>query len=341
MRSARPPAVFRIGDALRCALLNAPREPNLARPRSNPAGTGLPRPGSVLWRNAVLQPKNRVALASWDGSRLRGLASARARSGHRAWEIDGLYLPGLGFPLPPEGSNGLVPDGGKAYLSASTGGPAAGDGLELLEQLVSAAGNRYAERVLLRLPADSPALALAQGSGFTPCYAERVWEGHGRTVANGDTPGIDFRPKLPQDDYPLFQLYCASTPMKIRGALGPTFDQWQDAREPGLEGRSDSRAGEWVAQAQGKVTAWLGMTGRRDVMEVEVMAHPNCPELLFQAMAVALARPGRQRWPVPDYQAPAANRLERYGFRPVAEYILLVKMVAVPAWRYGMAAVEA
>ena len=341
MRPARVPAAFRIGDALRCALLNAPREPNLARPRSGSSGTGLPRPGGALWRNAVLQSRNRVALASWDGPRLRGLVSARTRSGHRAWEIDGLYLPGLDLTPTPQGSNGLGHNGGKAVTFSTGGDLADGAGLELLEQLVAAAGSRYAERIFLRLPVDSPALALAQGSGFTSCYAERVWEGYGRPAGNGNKPGAELWPKLPRDDYPLFQLFCASTPMKVRGALGPTFDQWRDAREPGRYGQADGRTGEWVVEAQGKVTAWLGLTGRRDAVEVETMAHPGCPELLFRAMELALARPGRQRWPVPDYQEPAADELKRHGFRPVAEYILLVKMVAVPAWRYGMAAVEA
>ena len=134
---------LRITDALRCTLLNAPRGPNLACP--NPTmNTGRPRyNGASLWRNAVLQPRGRVALARWEGARLAGLASARTRSGHRAWELDGLYLP----LVSPSLSNGSAAGAGEHCHELSEGETEA---LALLEETFRAVGERSGERVFLR-----------------------------------------------------------------------------------------------------------------------------------------------------------------------------------------------
>ena len=341
---------FRISDALRCTLLNTPREPNLACPRESMAGTVPGRQSALLWKSAVLQPKNRVALACWQGLRLGGLVSARTRTGHRAWEIDGFYLPNQGFDRTNPGNGHPYGKGnGKDYGKE---GPAAAqlseaDSLELLEQLIVAVGWRSAERVFLRLPLDSPALPLARRSGFTPCFAETLLEGYGgpglgavspedRTAAAGE-----LRPRLPQDDYALFQLFCAATPVAVREALGLTFDQWRDAREPYLGKAPGRRRQEWVAEVTGRLVGWVGINGRWSAADAEVMAHPNHPERLAQALDFALARPGLQRWLVPDYREPVVERLRRRGFVPMARYTMLVKLVAVPALRYGMAPVEA
>ena len=343
---------FRISDALRCTLLNAPRGPNLACPRECLSGESPQRQSALLWKNAVLQPKDRVALARWSGIRLGGLVSARTRSGNRAWEIDGFYLTGR-----HNGSttnyNGR-PD--SPVLSDS-------DSLELLEQLIVAVGWRFAERVFLRLPVDDPALKLARRSGFFPCFTETLLEGYGGRAAdpvnNSPRPGLadpaipggsaaaELRPRLPQDEYALFLLFCASAPAKVREALGLTFDQWRDAREPHFGknpgGSRQSGVQDWVIECKDRIVGWVGINARRSGVdaEVEVMVHPDYPEALPQLMTVALARPGRQRWLTPDYQETVGLRLHRCGFREVAQYTMLVKLVATPVLCHGMAPVEA
>ena len=334
---------FRITDALRCTLLNAPRSPNLACPRPALSGGRSPLPSAWLWRNVVLQPRNRIALADWRGSHLAGLVSARTRAGHRAWEIDGLYLPD--DALAPDGRNAGAANG--TAHSHGLGEPAA-DSLALLEHLVQEVGERYGERLFLRLASNSPALTLAKRVGFTAIFNEALLAGPGRT-SSGDSPAQTpdsfirerLRPRIPADSYGLFQLYCASVPVRARQALGLTFDQWQDAREPECGRVAPGQSQEWVADEAGRIIGWVRLDSRGSSSGAEVMAHPDHPDLLFRLVDFALARAPRLRWLVPDYREPVAERLRGRGYRQVAQYTLLARTVAVPALRYGMAPVEA
>ena len=335
---------YRISDALRCTILNAPRGPNLACP-CPAAGGGRPAlPSAGLWRGAVMQPRNRLALARWRGTKLGGLVSARSRTGIRTWEIDGLYLsPGV---LPAAGSwNGNAANGTGNHIDA-TGSCA--ESLALLEELFQAAGERSAERVFLRVGATCPSVSLARRAGFIACYNEVLLESPTPSNGNGVLHRAEggqviegLRRRLPSDNYGLFQLFCASTPVRVRQSVGLTFDQWLDARES-VPGRAPHRRQqEWVAECSGRIAGWARTTGRGSVSEAEVMAHPDRPDLLFNLVDFVLSQAPRSRWLVPDYRDPVACRLQDRGFRPGKEYTMMVKMVAVPTPSYGMAAVEA
>ena len=213
----------------------------------------------------------------------------------------------------------------------------------------------------MRLAAGSPVLPLARRSGFYPCFNETLLAGYGgihSSSGNGisSTPaglgqpdgkgsgpggGAALRPRLPQDSYALFQLFCASTPAAVRDALGLTFDQWQDAREPLFSQRNGSRAREWVAEHKDRIVGWLGLASHRRATEATVMVHPDCPEQWDMLLDFALSRPGGQRWLIPEYRETAAARLLRQGFREQGQYTMLVKLAAAPARSYGMAPVEA
>ena len=333
---------FRITDALRCTLLNAPGKPNLACPRPALNGDRFPLYGARLWRNAVLQPRDRLALARWQGTRLTGLVSARTRSGPRAWEVDGLYLPAAGSPaIAGKGTQG--DDGGNHKLDQVNA-----DALALLEDLFQAVGERAAERIFLRLPTDSPTIELARRSGFIVVCNETLVEGPGPLHLNGangvapdDLTTGGLRPRLPSDSYGVFQLYCASVPSRVRQAMGLTFDQWQDGREAPARGVTPTRQQEWVAEESGRIVGWVRLAGRGKSVGAEVMAHPDHPDLLFRLVDFASCRCPRLRWLAPDYQSPVRDRLVGRGGRQVAEYTMMVKMVAVPALQYGMAPVEA
>ena len=333
----------RITDALRCTLLNAPKGPNLACPRPSLQGARPYMQSARLWRNAVLQPSNRLALAHWQGTRLTGLVSARTRAGHRAWEIDGLYLPA-------ENSTECKGNGPSTDCENFPHGlgEAGADSLALLEELVQSAGERSAERIFVRLASSCPTNSLVKRSGFVVCFNEVLLEGAGLGNGNGSRSqskancfADSVRPRLPADNYGLFQLYCASTPVRIRQMLGLTFDQWMDAREADCSRLTTERRQEWVAEHSDKIAGWIRIKSKGAGSEAEVMSHPDHPELLYELMDFALARAPKLRWLVPDYQSPVSDRLSARGFRQGADYTMLVKMVAVPALRYGMAPVEA
>ena len=318
-------------------LLNAGK-PNLACPRPALNGDQLPLYGARLWRNAVMQPRNRLALARWQGTRLTGLVSARTRSGPRAWEVDGLYLPATAPAVNGYGN------GGDSYKLDQVNA----DALALLEDLFQAVGERSGERIFLRLPADSLALTLARRSGFIVASNETLVEGPGSLHLNGaarETAGNStasgLRPRLPSDEYGVFQLYCACVPARVRQAMGLTFDQWRDGREAPTRGVTPTRQQEWVAEESGRIVGWVRLAGRGKSVGAEALAHPDHPDLLFRMVDFASCRYSGLRWLVPDYQSPVRDRLTGRGGRQLGEYTMMVKMAAVPALQYGMAPVEA
>jgi len=362
---------FRISDALHCILLNAPKGPNLACPRGSfSIGSGravflLPR-NAKLWKETLTQRPDRVTLVWWNGIGLGGLVSAGSRAGSRVWEIDHLYLPTPYSSRLARGEDrGAYHDGQGNYDQDASH-------LELLEHLVQATGQRCAERIFLRVPSNDPIIDLVRRAGFFPYFEETLLLGAGRGPAQGQasnshtngvlstsqSPRQIPRPPLlprgeaeevkrrggifkldsrtPEDEYGLFQLFCAATPSQVRVALGLTFDQWKDARERHSQGRR-----EWVARNDGKLTGWLSLLTRRQVEEGEIMVHPGCPDLLAALMGLALARGSSQRWLVPGYQGPVSDFLRDHAFRQVACYTMLVKTVAARVTTRGMVPVEA
>ena len=331
---------FRFSDALRCTWHGMPRGPNLANPRERVAGPAATWPGGVIWQDAAMTSKHRVSLGYWDGKKLRGMVSARSRPGHKSWEIDRLYLSGKWESLKSWDYSYSELD----ELGWFDDFPVEGAGVELLEQLNTAVGCRAAQRVYLRLPVNSPARTVAKRSGFTDGVTETLLESYGGNAGGALPPGEGpqgMRPVEPPDEFGLFQLYCASAPAKAREALGLTFDQWQEHRDMGTSLFKPAGFKEWVADGPQRLAGWLRITRRWVIVDVQTMTHPDHPEALYPAMDYALAQPGIQRWLVPSYQESVSARLENRGFRRVAEYTLMVKIVAVPAFHYGMAPVEA
>ena len=164
-------------------------------------------------------------------------------------------------------------------------------------------------------------------------------------TSNGSTSAVEIRERRPQDHYALFQLFTAATPVAVRESLGLTFDQWRDAGE-----QRCSQGVEWVMAVEGRIRAWLGVWPGRpghqghqghQMEEVELMLHPRHTELLVDLMELALARPGGQRWRVPDYQGMVLDQLGYRGFHKIGQYTMLNKRVAAPVVNRGMAPVEA
>ena len=312
----------RVTDAVRCLLQNVPKGPNLACPKGSLLSAKEPG-HTTLWRETLARRRDRITIVSWDGLRLSGLVSARTRAGRRVWEVDRLYGPSLPNRVP---TNGRPSNESPAPVF-----------LALLEELVQAVGSRDCERVLVRLPWNSPIVDLVRRAGFFPYFEESLLEGRLRgSKPDGLAPTGPLQERLPQDDYPLFQLFCAATPQPVRVGLGLTFDQWRDAQE-----RQSQATREWVLQYEDRITGWLRLRTHQGVEEGIVMAHPDHPDSLQTIIQAALARNGLHKWLVPDYQEMERTLLLRRGFRETARYTALIKTLAAPVTRPGMAAVEA
>ncbi|MDA0264120.1 MAG: hypothetical protein O3A93_13075 [Chloroflexi bacterium] len=313
---------FRISDALRCLLVNAPGGANLAAPTESVVRC-RPLRNSTFWRETLARSTNRVTVGDWNGMELAGLASARVRSGVRAWEVDRLHL------QDPE------------------------QALELLEQVVACAGHRGAERVFLRVTEDSPVLDLARQAGFFPYYEEihltgLEWTRHEWTDVPAETPKAEpnlsshmekplemfnCEDRTAPDSHGLFQLYCAATPHRVRDGTGVTFEQWRDSREQPQPHRRET-----VLKHNGKVVGWRMRELFGSAAAGQMLAHPDHPGVMPNLVQMSCDTPN---WLMPSYQENAAELLRRRDLREAGRYIMLIKTVAVPVRNRGLSYVEA
>lgn len=235
-----------------------------------------------------------------EGLRLRALASVRARSGPKAWEVHCLNLS-------PERER---------------------EGTELLETLCMLAGDMGGERVFLRLPAESRVVTLARQAGFVPCAQQTLYR---REASPSPTPLTTkfIRPFLSPDGFPVFQLYNACVPSKVKSDYAITFDEWNDALEPA--GKSVQQG---IYEAQGCLRGWVRVgSDRHSANRIEIMMHPEEEASAWEDMVSWGLQQGRPMTPflalVPDYQPTLAWVLEKKGFIPTGKYHLMVKSIAV------------
>ena len=225
---------------------------------------------------------------------IRGLVSARRRHGPRAWEIDHLLL-----------SNQ------ETDICSS-----------LLDKVSVAAAHLGGEKLFLRLPQESPLLDSARGVGFSTYLREHLY----LFTASGEgapTPSIHLHPRLPSDELGLFQLYSAAAPGSVRSMEGLTLSDWREARE-----RAPLR--EMVYEHEGRLLAWLGIGGTREVGQFGMMVHPEAEdrteELIDYSMSVLRDR-STLLCLVPEFQVRLQRLLEVRGFDQTGSYSILVRQL--------------
>ena len=223
-----------------------------------------------------------------------GIAAARPRSGPQSWEISHLLL-------------------------------ASDDDIEcadLLDGLCWDAVRKGGERVIVRLQEGDPITDVARRCGFVPSAREALYVGrHGTRPSRAALP---VRAKRAEDDYNLFRLYTASTPVETRAALGMTFSQWSSGRE-----RSHGRSRELVLDRNGQLKGWVNTVRRFGVGQLAMMAHPeeevNLSGLLDHGLSYLS---GTVYCLVPEYQTLLGRLLEQRGYRADSDYVTLVRSMA-------------
>ena len=263
---------------------------------------------TAMARGLVLQRERERCSVLTEGLRLRALASVRARSGPRAWEVHCLNLS-------PEMEM---------------------EGTELLERLCMLAGDKGGERVFLRLPAQSHVADLAKQAGFLHCARETLYRREASPSPTSLTAKF-IRPFFPPDEYPIFRLYNECVPSKVKTTYALTFDEWNDALEP-----SGERVQQGIYESQGGIRGWVRVgSGRRAVNRVEIMVHPEEESCSWEDLVSWGLQQGRPMAPflalVPDHQPTLAWVLERKGFIPTGEYILMVKTLTVRVKKSALA----
>ena len=289
-------------DAVRCAVTGERAMRSLAITAS-----GLYQPYSfrmslIGLSKRLLSLQARHTTWVWsDGHHVHGLASVRPRSGTQSWELSHLYTDSL---------------------SAT---PVA----RLLESVSAAAARSGGQRVFLRLDADSPLVSIARLAGFFPSHSETLYRGtteghesgHGLFDANAR-----LRRRRPEDDFGLFRLYNAITPVKVRQLVGMTFDQWSASHE-----RNPGRPYERVFDVDDEVKGWLSTAARFGTGSIAVKLRPDYRALTPDVVAAGLRSLSGSRTVlamVEEYCSDLGSALVTHGFQPQGTFMVLVKSMA-------------
>jgi hypothetical protein len=242
--------------------------------------------------------RRRSAWVSVRRQRLLGLVGARQRGGSEAWEVD--YL-----------------------IDATKDQSVAG---KLLEQAIREAGKDGAQKLFLRIAAQSPAFAATSMAGFVAYQEERLYV----RKASPDESPLNLRPALPSDSYPLFRLYCAATPEATRWYEAATFTEWHASLE-----RKWAKGGiHLVHEQEGAVRASVRAARQPQGLIVDLLLDPMAISDADTLVAAAVAGSGAQDQPtyvvVPYRSEALAANLEQAGFAATGDFVSLMRRTARP-----------
>lgn len=276
------------------------------------AATGQPRAANRAWALTALASEKRfgltmlsaaldeVSLALVGDGKPLAIASARRRSAAKCWEITRLFA--------RADVDALLPD--------------------LLEGAATFAAKRGCERIVLRLRYDDPLVDVARRGGYFPRISQTLFR---RESALERKPppyiadGAIMRKRARSDDYALFRLYNAATPLHIRTHIGMSIDQWLAWRE-----RAGRSCAEFVCESDGGAIGGVRLFRINGVWALEVEAHPDNAEIAAALLDFGLTHIGANA-PViclaAAHQATLAVALTDRGFDRRGEFISVIKVM--------------
>ncbi len=225
------------------------------------------------------------------GPAIRGLVSARPRARRSAWEVDCL----------------INADEDTAVC------------LGLLERMGRDISRAGAQRVFLRLNADSPLCPVVCQAGFFPYGRERLFRCDAPLKV--EAPDLPLRPPSKADAWGLFRFYNSLVPATVRSIEGPTLRDWLAAQE-----RCPGRVQDWLLDEDGAISAWLRLGGGTEG-RFRLLHRPGSGqvEALVRAALARLAGKQPLLCLLPTYAEELATALLKWGFQPVGQYVLLAK----------------
>ena len=292
-------------DVLRCFVIGAGEMSSLALPLLEMGRSQSFRLPILRLSRRHLWPRSEDSVWVWtEGRRPLGIASVRPRSGDKSWELSHLFA--------------------DANHETSI--------QDLLEAATRASASQGAERVFLRLSAESDTVPVARRAGFFPGFRETLYSGRpdptqiGHGLFDVDSR---LRTRLDKDDHDLFRIYNAATPVRVRQLVGMTLDQWRASRE-----RRPGRRWERVFEIDGSVLRTAGDLSQHSgtgILALVGSPRLHCtdsrrcgrrtPKSLSRASTILVMVPRNTPplWP---------DALEARGLRAVGEFATLVNSTA-------------
>lgn len=231
------------------------------------------------------------------GATLRGLASARLRGSKAAWEVDCLID---------------AAEDDDSVLNS------------LLEQVASDAGQAGAEKVFIRVAADSPVVEGATHTGFAPYLHERFLATQAPEPPATETSRGQLRRWGRADAHETFRLYNRWAPEMVRRVEAATFREWQAARERVSPKRGTQQR---VLELDGKLVGWLRTAADAELGRFDMMADDDDAILdaLIQETLDRLSAQSALLTLVPQYATGLIRRLEDCGFVDQGEFVVLAR----------------
>lgn len=272
--------------------------PNAALTRDRIGTEASPHPLETAIEQWFSFATGRHTWISIKGATLRGLASARRRGSKAAWEVDCLID---------------AAEDDDSVLSS------------LLERVAADAGRGGAEKIFLRVAADSPIVGAATRCGFTPYMNERLLAANTARPANGQTSEHQLRRWSRSDAYPTYRLYNCWTPENVRRVEAATFREWQSARE-----RVSTKRGtqQRVLEIDGRLAGWLRTAADGELGRFDLMAEPGDPDILDALIEGAIDRLSEQSalfTLAPLFATTLTRHLADRGFEEQGEFTVLAR----------------
>jgi hypothetical protein len=268
---------------------------------ANPLGTALDQ--------LLGFARGRSVWVSVQRQRLHGLVGARQRGGRQAWEID--------------------------YLVDATRGLDAVPGL--LECAIVDAGKAGAEKLFLRLEADSKLMPMVLETGFLP-YQEATLYRRPGSLTPSEIAGL--RPLAAMDSYFVFRLYNQCTPEPVRRMEAATFAEWQAAQDR----RWLKHGVQMVIEREGGVAGIVNAAPNSDGISIDLMtgsAEADVVPLIGAACSALDAPFAAVEVLVPATTLGVAAELKDAGFAPQRDFVSLVRRttrpIAIPILRPAIA----
>jgi hypothetical protein len=234
--------------------------------------------------------------------------AAKRREGADVWDIDELsFLP--------------LPDADRTAI-------------RLLEQLLTAAADDGVHKVFLRLLDGSPAQDWVRQVGFFRYCTEATYGRPELPTFSKSVTTLRMRRRRPSDHQPLFQLYCAAVPFRVRQAEGMTLHEWRwtdgwGVRSAGVGSFVRGSRTDYVVDGAARPSAWLQVDRKR--RRLALLTDPQHDVDVAEVLRFGMSRLGAGGGALcsaRDYQPSVAAALEDAGFVAVQHESLYARALA-------------
>lgn len=213
---------------------------------------------------------------------------------------------------------------------------------ELLQALNPALARLGADRLFLRLPAESPLKGAAIEAGFNPYIREELYlRPKGGQPADSLAQAGSLLSPGEADQFHLFRLYNCAVPAPVRETEGMTFQDWSRSRDTP---RGWRREEELVVGNHGDICAWLSLSGRADAGIIDLLVNPQERDGAGALVDGVVRRRGHQDkllCLLPHYQQFLCGHLQENGFQKTGDFSLYVRHVTARLRETGLLPVGA